>query len=134
MELTKEKYQNILKMLKSSDSSNHTLGLSLLETVPFKEHAAAMLLLKKHSNIANTVWHEHAPSIYVEFGNIPNLDLTKPVTYKQILQIITKEKLSPEQLAFYMDDFSAYLLEQIQAIGYDYVKGIEIKIKTDSDE
>jgi len=129
MEITKEKYQNIVEMLKSPDEENKTVALTIIDELNFEDNITKVLLMKKHSDSPNTLWEAHAPNIYKRLSAIKTLDLSKSLTYKQVLAAITTLKVPEEQLNFYMKDFSDYLLEQIKHFGYDYIESLDITFK-----
>jgi len=134
MKITKEKYQNIVKMLKSPDVANQMVALTIINELSFTENITQILLLKKHSTATNNQWVEHAPDIFTDLSNIKDLDTSKHLTYKQVLKALTTMKVSAEGFEFYMNDFSDYLLNQIQAMGYDYIEDIQITIKAKDDD
>lgn len=129
MEITNQKYRNIVKMLRSPDKENKTVALTIIDTMNFNDNITKILLLKKHSESGNELWEEHAPITYKKLQKIPTLDMTKHLTYKQVLSAITELKLSKKQFDFYMKDFSDYLLKQIKHMGYDYIDSMEITVK-----
>ncbi len=129
MEITKEKYQNIVDMLRSPDEENKVVALTIIDGLDFKANIAKILLMKKHSDSSNKLWEEHAPNIFDKLKEISNLDISKHLTYKVILSVITKLQLPAESFEFYMKDFSNYLLNQVQHMGYDYIESMEITVK-----
>ncbi len=129
MEITQEKYDNIIKMLKSPDESNQILGLTILNELSFSDNITKILLILKHSNTNIGLLQKHAPGLYVDLSDLKELDLKKHITYKHLLNTLIVNKVSAEQIEFYMNDFSKYLLNQIQAMGYDYIDDIHLSIK-----
>lgn len=129
MEITQEKYDNIIKMLKSPDESNQIFGLTILNELSFSDNITKILLILKHSNTNIGLWQKHAPGLYVDLSDLKELDLKKHITYKHLLNTLIVNKVSAEQIEFYMNDFSKYLLNQIQAMGYDYIDDIHLSIK-----
>ena len=133
MEITKTKYNNVVKMLKSPEVENQILALTIVNELTIKDNITKILLLKKHSLANNELWEENAPLSYAYLKTIDQLDLSKPLSYNQILSVIIQLKVSTEQFDFYMSDFSQYLLTQIQHMGYAFVDDIEIKTKFKTD-
>ena len=133
MEITIEKYQNIVNMLSSPDTENQVLGLAIINELAFKPNLGKILLMMKHSNASIKAWEEHAPKIHKKIAKLHSDgilgDINRHLTFKQVLSAITKLKLPPEQFEFYMEDFSNYLLTQIKSMGYDFIESMEIKIK-----
>jgi hypothetical protein len=132
MEITIEKYQNIIDMLRSPDEENKVVALTIIDQIDFKSNITKILLLKKHSESNKSQWEEHAPKIYKELETLAAdkiIDLNKHLTYKQVLSAITRLQVDQEEFQFYMNDFTQYLLRQIQSMGYDYIEDIDITLK-----
>lgn len=132
MEITTEKYQNIIDMLRSPDDENKVVALTIIDQIDFESNVAKVLLLKKHSKSHKNDWKEHAPNIYKELESLEEqqlIDLNKHLTYKQVLRTITELKVSEEGFQFYMQDFTKYLLHQIQSMGYNEIESIDITLK-----
>lgn len=134
MELTKEKYQNILGMLNSPDEQNKMMGLSVLNEQSFRDNTVKILLLKKHSNCSDELWKEHAPTVWGYMSEIEGLDVKKVFTFKSIMQVMRKREMTASDLHFYMEDFNAYLMNQFKIMGFDYIESIDITLKLKEDE
>jgi hypothetical protein len=52
------------------------------------------------------------------------------LTYKKVFEALGNHKVSVEQMQFFLDYFGNYLKEQCKALGYDFIKDLEITIKT----
>ena len=131
MKITNEKYQSIILMMCAEDADK-IVALTIIEQMDFKENVTKILLLKKHSTSSNTLWKEHAPTIYEKLEALTEkklFDLTKHLTYKSILKAITIMKVPPEEFDFYMKDFSDYLCNEVKGLGYDFIDSININIK-----
>ena len=133
MEITIEKYQNIVRMLQSTDAENHTVALGIIDNLEFKENKLQILLMLKHSKASPKTWADQAPNIWKKMEKLHDKgiigDINRNLTYKQVLSIITTMKLKPKDFDFYMKDFSNYLMEQVKSLGYDFIESMEIKIK-----
>lgn len=125
---TPDQFDRLIDMGGSSDTENQILALSLVETVDFKEHMVYILLLKKLTSINETLWAEHAPKTYKKMGKAVNLKTT--LTFKKVFEALGNHKVSVEQMQFFLDYFASYLKEQCKALGYDFIKDLEITIKT----
>jgi hypothetical protein len=53
----------------------------------------------------------------------------KPLTYKEILKIIVKEKQSEENIQFFLNQFSKHITNSIKDLGFDFIEETEITIK-----
>ena len=129
MEITKEKYQNIVGMLRSPDEENKNVALTIIDQLDFEDNITKILLMKKHSDSNNKLWEAHAPKVFAKLKQISNLDMEKHLTYKNVLSAITQLKVPAEAFEFYMRDFSDYLLTQVKHMGYDYIESMEITVK-----
>ena len=127
--MTRERFENVRRMLESPDKENQILGLAILEEQDFHENIAFILLSKKYTHATNDMWKEHAPTIYAELEAIPGLSLDNVFTFKKILEALTVMKAPYDQLQFYLSTFSAYLLEQLKSLGYDFIEDLDLNIK-----
>jgi hypothetical protein len=137
MKIDKNKYLNILGMLRSPDDENKIVAMTIIEQLDFKNNIAKILLLKKHSDSTNKLWEEHAPDTFnymKELSEKKVLDINKHISFKQVLRAISLLKLPPEDFEFYMQDFSEYLLTQVHSMGYDFIEEINITVKTKTHE
>ena len=125
---TPDQFDRLIQMGSSSDTENQILALSLVETVDFKEHMVYILLLKKLSSINEVLWAEHAPKTYKQMSKAVNIKTI--LTYKKVFEALGNHKVSVEQMQFFLDYFGNYLKEQCKALGYDFIKDLEITIKT----
>ena len=125
---TPDQFDRLIDMGGSSDTENQILALSLVETVDFKEHMVYILLLKKLSSINEVLWAEHAPKTYKQLSKAVNVKTI--LTYKKVFEALGNHKVSVEQMQFFLDYFGNYLKEQCKALGYDFIKDLEITIKT----
>jgi len=133
MEITIEKYQNIINMLQSPDKENQNVGLAIIDELKFNDNITKILLMLKHSTAGHKAWEEHAPKVWEKL-NILQADgvigdIERHLTYKQVLSSITMLKVKPEEFEFYMQDFSNYLLHQIKSMGYDFIESMDIQLK-----
>lgn len=125
---TPDQFDRLIDMGGSPDVENQILALSLVETVDYKEHMVYILLLRKLSTINDAMWSEHAPKTYKKLNN--TINLTTTLTFKKIFEALGSQKVSVEQMQFFLDYFADYLKQQCRALGYDFVKDLEITIKT----
>ncbi len=132
--MDKEQLDNVIQMLTSKDEENHIVALSIIEATQTKDSAVALLLGLKLGHASEESWTENAPKAFKYAkqlcGDKWRSDLN--VTYKSIFTIITSTKQKPHQVKLFMEFFTEYLTEQMQTMGYNFIK--EIKIITDIDE
>ena len=131
-QFTPAQFDNLIKMGASPDQENHLLALSLIETVNFEDHMVYILLLKKLGKISDAFWIDNCKEIYDKMQDV--IDLTSTLTFKKIFEVLATKKVNPEQMQFFLDYFADYLKSQCTALGYTFVKDLEIKIKTDADQ
>lgn len=127
--MTRERFESVRRMLESPDKENQVLGLAILEEQDFQENMAFILLAKKYTHATNAMWEEHAPTLYQKLGEIQGLDLDKVFTFKVILKALTVMQAPYDQIQFYLSTFSAYLLEQLNSLGYDFIEDLDLNIK-----
>ena len=56
MEITNEKYQNIINMMCSEDDENKLVALSIINELDYTNNITKILLLKKHSTTADLLF------------------------------------------------------------------------------
>jgi hypothetical protein len=130
MEITNEKYQNIIAMMCAEDEDK-MVALTIIDQMNFKENVTKILLLKKHSTSTNALWLKHAPLTYKQLEKLTEkdaIDALKHLTYKSILKAMTLMKVPAVEFDFYMKDFSDHLTKQIKSLGYDFIDSIDINI------
>jgi hypothetical protein len=125
---TPDQFNTLITMGSSSDPENHLIALTLIENADFNKHLVYILLLKKLSSILPKTWEEHAPQSY---NNIEKLvPKAGVITYKKIFELLATVKSDQEQMVFFLNYFAKYLEKQCKLLGYDFIDGLEIKIKT----
>lgn len=133
MDLSKEKYENIINMLLSDDQENVVLGLSILNELDFHKNIVEILLIKKHARKTNAkLYEEHAPKLWEYLKELENnniLNLKTQFTYKYVMSVLTKLDCNSDQLQFFMQDFSEYLYKQCVSMGFDFIERLDIKLK-----
>lgn len=132
--MERKQLDNVIKMLTSRDKENHTVALSIIEATHTEERAVALLLGIKLGYASEDIWKLHAPKA-LEYAKELCADKWRSdlnITYKTIFTIITSTKQKPHQVKLFMEFFTEYLTEQMQTMGYGFIK--EIKIITDIDE
>jgi hypothetical protein len=132
--MDKEQLDNLISMLESRDKENHTVALSIIEATQTEDSAVALLLGLKLGHASEEQWKTDAPKA-LEYakklcaGAWRN-DLN--ITYKTLFTIITSTKQKPHQVKLFMEFFTEYLTNQMQSMGYTFIK--EIKVITNIDE
>jgi hypothetical protein len=138
MEITIEKYQNIVDMLRSTDEENKVVALTIIEQLDLKDNITKILLLLKHSGTAGNLWKEHAPGVHEFTKKLSDdgvIDTAKHLTYKNVLAAMIHSDVSAADFEFYMKDFcEVYLLKQVKDMGYNKIKSISVLIKYEEDE
>lgn len=132
--MTRERFENVRKMIESTDKENRTLGLVILEEQDFQENVAFILLAKKYFQGGNDEWEENAPKMLKRMKAINCLDVDRVFTFKTILKALREVNAPYPQIQFYLSTFGAYLLEQLQGLGYDFIDELDINIKIKTNE
>ena len=123
-----QQYESLLSMLDSKNNQDKVLGLVTIENVDFNKSLTKILLLRKKADISFDLWKEYAPKTIKKFKSI-NVDISEHLKYKDILEIIIKEKQTEEDIQFFLDDFSKHLHTTIKDLGFDFIENTEIEIK-----
>jgi hypothetical protein len=127
--MTIEKFNNVIRMLESSDEENRVLALTIIEQQDFVGNLAFILLCRKRGSADRKLWEEHSPTTWEKMSKIEGLDMNKAFTYKVILRALTEVKAPIPQIQFYMNEFSNHILGQLQNLGYEFIENIEFIVK-----
>ena len=131
IELTEERFDNIVEMLKSPDEENHTLALTIINGVHIKNNLVYVLLARKLGHASEALWKEHAPKIHRAYTQMEGdyFNTNKNITFKAILRALTEMEAGVDQVQIFLNYFCKHLLYQIQNLGYDFVEDMNIIIK-----
>lgn len=124
-------------MLQSPDPENKVVALTIINQFDFKPNITKVLLLRKHSQCSDVEWQEHAPEINKQMHDLNKgnyIDLNRHLTYKMILEAITKLKVGTADFEFFCKDFGDHLLRTVWQAGYDEVESLSVKVKYKADE
>lgn len=128
LKLTTETYTNVMNMLQSPDKENVVLGLICIEESDIESDLVYLLLIKKLSNVSNSLWVEHAPK-KTAFLKSLNISVDTVITYKQILTMLCERKVSNDNLQFFFTKFADYLkLTMIDEENKHRVESIDITL------
>jgi len=127
LKLTTDTYDNVMNMLQSPDKENVVLGLICIEEADIESDLVYLLLIKKLSNVSNTLWAEHAPKKIAFLKNL-NIAVDTVITYKQILSILCERKVSNNNLQFFFTKFANYLKQTMLADYDDCIESIDITL------
>lgn len=127
--LKADTFDNVLAMLNSVDTENRVVGLSCIDNVDFNTNLVYIMLLKKQGDKATTAdWKEHAPKTTQMLTSM-GVNMDNALTYKQILEILVKRNVPPEDIQFYLDKFVRTLHTSIKGLGYEFIDSLEINLK-----
>ena len=129
MEITKDQYLNLKDMLASSDTETREVAYSILREKSFDKNKVVFLLLAKTATIqTQSIWKKEVEK-QVEFLEV--LEKNPSMSYQVIFNYLTKTKSDVEQIQFLLDSFTNDLKNQLDAMGYSFVKDLELTIYTD---
>jgi len=124
----KERYTNLLDMLNAADQENAVVALQSLENMDFDKNRMQIIMLKKNSKVLSSFWKEQVPVLYKKLEAI-GMDPEKIITYKGVLTLIKESGRKQEEILFYTEVFQEYLLQEMHALGYEFLEKVEIIIK-----
>jgi hypothetical protein len=126
--LDKQNFENIKGMMESKDTENLKVAMQVIENCDRKQSLVFLLMLKKAINIKAEDWKTHAPSTYNYFKQI-GVNPDVPLTYSELLSALTRNKVPMSHIQYYLDDFCSYIFGSIEKMGYDFIAGVEVKLK-----
>lgn len=121
-------FDNIAAMMNSQDKENLNVAFAVLENCNKKDSLVYLLLLKKDTKPKAEEWKTNAPETYKFLKNI-GADPDKVITFKQGLNVLTAQKVPADDTQFYLKYFGNYIFESVKKMGYDFVEGVEVKLK-----
>ncbi len=128
LKLTVDTFENTVRMMNSPDQENIVVALECIENVDFKENLTYIILVTKFANVTADIWKKHAPESAKKLESI-GMELSKPMNYKKMLQILIKYKVPDSDLQFFFNKFEGNLKESIKSLGYDFIDDIKITLK-----
>jgi hypothetical protein len=130
MEINKVQYLNLKSMLDSTDKQANIVAYSILREKSFKNNSVIFLLLAKNSKRqSDSIWKTELEN-QEEFLNI----ISRGVTYQSIFDYLISTKASFDQIEFLLNDFTTELKVLLNAMGYEFVKDLELKIQTNDEQ
>jgi hypothetical protein len=129
MEITKDQYLNLKDMLASSDEETREVAYSILREKSFDKNKVVFLLLAKTAKMQSQNTWKNLVANQVEFLGV--LEKNPSVSYQVIFNYLTKTKSDVEHIQFLLDEFTNDLKDQLDAMGYSFVKDLELTIYTD---
>jgi hypothetical protein len=125
-----DKLVNIVNMLQSSDKEDQTVALIALENMKIKENMLALLFAYKLGNPDQKMWSDNAPKAHAALEE--SRKISKSSSFQQIFKYVMEQKLPKEAMELFLKMFSDYLTGQCKSMGYNFIDGIEMKIKVKS--
>jgi hypothetical protein len=126
--IDKERYKNLLNMLNAPDQENAVVAIQSMENMVFEKNRIQILMLKKNSKVLSSFWKETSPVLYKNIEST-GMDPEKIITYKGLLTLLKEQGRNPKELQFYISIFQDYLLEEMHALGYNFLEEVEIIVK-----
>ena len=125
MTFNKEETKNLITMLQSEDSENHTIAFESLKNVKFDDYVGEILVMYKYSAHKIEYWQEHCLPVYKKLIKIiPDRTLSSPAT----LSLITENKGSKTSVELFMEYFVKDMTKMLEQIGYP-TDSFEVNIK-----
>jgi len=126
--LNAQTHDSILEMMNSVDTENKVVALNCVENVDFNKNLTYILILKKQGNANSSEWSEHAPNTSTMLKGL-GINIDSSLTWKQLLEILVKRKVSVDDIQFYLDRFGKHLYGSIKGLGYEFIDSLDIKLK-----
>ena len=125
MTFNKEETKNLITMLQSEDSENHTVAFESLKNVKFDDYVGEILVMYKYAAHKIEYWQEHCLHVYKKLIKIiPDRTLSSPAT----LSLITENKGSKTSVELFMEYFVKDMTKMLEQIGYP-TDSFEVNIK-----
>jgi hypothetical protein len=121
LKFDKEETKNLLNMLKSSDSENHTIAFQALENADLKDY--------KFSKLPKDTWQTEAPKSYKILNKAAALG-DNNLTSGKCLSLMTSNGSSKDSIEMFLENFVFDMVGFLDQLGYPADKfDINIKLK-----
>lgn len=127
-----EKYDSLLKLLKSTDEENHSIALSLIEAnFNYSTNLGYCLLLYKNGTALTEKWQNEASTFVKHVEDVCNVSLSSEyiLTYKTILRVSSEQNFNLSQYQFLIKNYLEFLIKDQKRLGYDCIENIVITFK-----
>jgi hypothetical protein len=129
LKFDKEETKNLLNMLKSSDSENHTIAFQALENADLKDYKGELLVLYKFSKLPKDTWQTEAPKSYKILNKAAALG-DNMLTSGKCLSLMTSNGSSKDSIEMFLENFVFDMVGFLDQLGYPADKfDINIKLK-----
>jgi hypothetical protein len=129
LKFDKEETKNLLNMLKSSDSENHTIAFQALENADLKDYKGELLVLYKFSKLPKDTWQTEAPKSYKILNKAAALG-DNNLTSGKCLSLMTSNGSSKDSIEMFLENFVFDMVGFLDQLGYPADKfDINIKLK-----
>ena len=129
LKFDKEETKNLLNMLKSSDSENHTIAFQALENADLKDYKGELIVLYKFSKLPKDTWQTEAPKSYKVLNKAAALG-DNNLTSGKCLSLMTSNGSSKDSIELFLENFVVDMVGFLGQLGYPTEKfEIDIKLK-----
>ena len=129
LKFDKEETKNLLNMLKSSDSENHTIAFQALDNADLKNYKGELLVLYKFSKLGKATWETEAPKAYKVLSK-ESIFGEDGLTSGKCLSLMTSNNSSKDSIELFLENFVVDMVGFLGQLGYPADKfDINIKLK-----
>lgn len=127
--IDKERFNNLLSMLNSTDEQNHIVAFSAIEELDFALNRMPIVMLKKKAVNTPDAWRAHAPKTLTNIEAL-GFDVNRIITYKGLMAKFKdfNPPLKSSEAQFFFTEFEEYLKEEMHQLGYTYIKKINVEL------
>ena len=124
----KEETKNLLNMLKSGDSENHTIAFQALQNAELKDYKGELLVLYKYAKLSASTWEKESPKAYKTLSK--QLISFDGLTSGKCLSIMTSNNCSKDSIELFLENFVVDMVGFLEQLGYPADKfNINIELK-----
>jgi hypothetical protein len=128
MIFSKEETRNLMNMLNSPDSENHTIAFEALNNTDVKEYMGELIVLYKFSKAPKQEWGKQCVKVYKAINKLHKEGET--LTGPKTLALLLQQKSSNNSIELFMEFFIRDMTNVLGSVGYPIEKfDIDIKLK-----
>jgi hypothetical protein len=127
--LTEQNYFNLMDMINSTDTENHTVAKALISNLDVKENLVYLILLYKELSSANKRKDFFGEKVMADLKLYFDVDLSYAhVDWDNIINYFSAPNQDPLHLGFCLSRFSHDVHNRLSDAGFNFIKDYKINL------
>jgi hypothetical protein len=122
-----ERFENLRKMIESSNTDDAIVALHVMENCDFKNSIGPALYLYKLCKFDPKLWKEHAPNFCKKAEKL-QIKIGEELTFAHLMKILYKNNCDPFHANFVCRKIGDVVKEQFVEWGLEFIESIEVNV------